>query len=130
MSKYFKSFLSKENKERVGVKSMSILNSERTQQYRVVGTQFPNEDGTSRQNNLSVVTKKSKIILKREPENEYDTNAVAVYADGKMVGYIGSYYAGLLAPKMDRGEKFIASVEQVGKMKDKYYLHIFINPIK
>lgn len=54
------------------------------------------------------------IRLEREPENEYDENAIAVYLpnrlyDGKQLGYIRRDSAALLAPKMDAGSLEVVS---------------------
>lgn len=108
---------------------MSILSKEKNQVYRVVGVSFPNDDGTSRQENLSKVGKLSLITLVREPKNKFDSNAVAVYADKKQVGYLGNYYASIIAPKLDKGEKFIVKVNDCGIYNNKYYLNITINPL-
>lgn len=41
---------------------MSILNSNRTTKFKVVGITHPNEDGTSRQEIISKLTKASKLL--------------------------------------------------------------------
>ena len=107
---------------------MSILNKGKDQIYKVVGVSFNNDDGTSRQKLLSKVNKVSEITLVREPNNTYDSGAVAVYADGKQVGYLGTHYASLIAPKLDAGEKFDIQIRDCGLYVDKYILHIKINP--
>ena len=107
---------------------MSILDPKRTQIYKVVGVSLSNDDGSSRQKHLSKVNKASDISLKREPNNEFDSNAVAVYANGKQVGYLGNHYASIIAPKLDAGEEFEIKIRDCGAYVDKYILHIFINP--
>jgi hypothetical protein len=108
---------------------MSILNKGKDQIYKVVGVSFNNEDGTSRQKILSKVNKVSEITFVREPNNPYDSSAVAVYADGKQVGYLGNHYAKLIAPELDSGKKFDIQIRDCGLYVDKYILHIKINPI-
>lgn len=109
---------------------MSILNKGKDQIYKVVGITFNNDDGTSRQKVLSKVNKVSKITLVREPENKFDTSAVAVYADGKQAGYLGSYYAKILAPQLDAGKEFDVKIRDCGMYVDRYILHITINPVE
>lgn len=48
------------------------------------------------------------IRLVREPDNQYDPNAIAVYLperlyEGKQLGYLGRESAAVLAPKLDAG---------------------------
>lgn len=94
---------------------------------KVVGVTFGNEDGTSRQEIISNMTKNAPIILKREPDNKFDTNAIAVYSIDGQVGYIGREYAKILAPLIDSGVKLVATVNEVDRYKDTNYLHIAIN---
>lgn len=46
------------------------------------------------------------ILLEREPENEYDTNAIKVLANGKKIGYIPRLIAEHFAPLLDSGVEF------------------------
>jgi hypothetical protein len=50
------------------------------------------------------------VRLVREPDNEHDPNAVAVYAQGtsKCVGYVNRQNGARLAKRMDAGEDFAA----------------------
>ena len=43
----------------------------------------------------------AEYLLVREPENEFDTTAVAVYGKGRKVGYLSSVKAAGLAPILD-----------------------------
>lgn len=45
------------------------------------------------------------LTLRREPNNQYDVNAVAVYFGPHHVGYIKGTEAARLAPDMDRAGK-------------------------
>lgn len=67
------------------------------------GVTFQNPDGTSRQEIIKSLHIGDGLTLIREPENQYDKNAVAVYAGPRMVGYIGKESAPGIARKMDAG---------------------------
>jgi hypothetical protein len=97
--------------------------------FKVVGVSFKNEDGTSRQEIISKMTNESNILLVREPQNLYDTNAVAIYADMKQIGYVGKEYAGLLSQFMDGGQKFTASVIELDKYKNTWYCKIQVDEV-
>jgi hypothetical protein len=109
---------------------MSILDSNKMTKYKVVGSAFLNDNGTSRQEIISHLTKASKIKLVREPNNFYDKNAIAVYANDKQVGYLSAAYAEVFAPKIDGGNWFNVSVDEIGhktvKGKDNWYMTINI----
>jgi hypothetical protein len=45
----------------------------------------------------------AKLLLKREPNNAYDKNAIAVCFSNTKLGHIGAGLAALLAPRMDAG---------------------------
>lgn len=51
------------------------------------------------------------IILKRQPKNRKDTNAIEVYFQDIKVGYVPAYEASKLAPQFDRGDVFTAYLE-------------------
>lgn len=46
------------------------------------------------------------ILLLREPENKYDSNAIKVLGNGKAMGYIPKLVAEHLAPQLDSGTEF------------------------
>lgn len=50
----------------------------------------------------------SALELKREPENRYDKNAVAVYFDGKAIGYISKKDNPPVAMAMDSNPEHAA----------------------
>jgi len=116
----------------------------------VVGVTFKNENGTSRREYISEMIDKIQangfppaIILKREPTNKYDVNAVMVMhydmedQDNqlKQIGYIGKDYAEILAPMMDSGVEFTACIRyendkfKIGLHKNRPYCHIAINQV-
>lgn len=81
---------------------------------RVVGSAYPNPDGTSRQAAIKDCWPGERVELVREPENPHDHLAVAVYSPrGVQVGYLGRDRAAWVAPKMDRGADVRAIVERV-----------------
>ncbi len=47
------------------------------------------------------------LTLVREPDNQYDKNAIAVHFDGKKVGHIPAPQAKILAPMLDAGQKVL-----------------------
>lgn len=57
---------------------------------------------------LAKIISGRRVILKREPHNPYDANAVKVYVFGleDYIGYIPKEIAGRLAPILDRGSRY------------------------
>ena len=96
---------------------------------KVVGVTFTNEDGTSRQHIIKELTANDNIVIRREPTNKFDTNAIAVFTTKGQVGYIGKDYSSILSPMMDAGTQFNVTVAETGEYKNNYYLHILINEI-
>jgi hypothetical protein len=55
----------------------------------VVGESHKNKDGKSRQTIIKrSVSPGMAAELRREPDNKYDPNAVAVFVDGQQIGYL------------------------------------------
>lgn len=96
---------------------------------KVVGVSFTNEDGANRQAIIEEMTANDTVTIRREPANKYDRNAIAVHTEKGQVGYIGKDYASIMAPMMDAGTQFSATVAEVGRYKDTNYLHIMINEV-
>jgi single-stranded-DNA-specific exonuclease len=64
---------------------------------RVVGVTF-----NGRQTVIARLIFGEEILLKREPTNPYDCNAICVErSDGQQIGYINRYLAATLAPFFD-----------------------------
>lgn len=100
--------------------------------FKAAGVTFANPDGISRQliiaNLMNTTGDKTKITLVREPNNAYDKNAIAIFANDNLhVGYIPKQYATLLAPMIDEGRKFTAKAGEIGKYKDTYFVHIIVD---
>lgn len=78
------------------------------------GERFDNEDGTSRQEELSLCRPGETLQLVREPWNVHDPMAVAVVsARGVRVGYLKRDRAVWIGSKIDRGYDVRAIVERV-----------------
>jgi HIRAN domain len=79
-----------------------------------VGERFANADGDNRQVELARSKPGERIDLVREPTNPYDINAVAlVSCRGVQVGYLAREHAIWIAPMIDAGAIFSATVERV-----------------
>lgn len=90
-----------------------------TIQTRVAGVSFDNRDGSSRQTYIRRVKKGDAIVLRREPENFFDANAIAVDwldPDGTpcQLGYVPRNLAAVLAHVVDKGAKLTAQVMRKG----------------
>lgn len=63
-----------------------------------------------------------RLKLVREPNNPYDPNAIAIKTeDSQHLGYINKKLASAIAPEMDSGVKFRASVSSVTGGNGKNY---------
>lgn len=94
---------------------------------KVAGVTFRNDDGSDRQDYIrSYCRPGSDIILKREPDNPYDSNAVAVWVKGNVlasevqIGYLKAEVAEEIADYMDGGGVVEAQITEVtGGTRDK-----------
>ncbi|HLJ60454.1 MAG TPA: single-stranded-DNA-specific exonuclease RecJ [bacterium] len=67
-----------------------------------------------RQTVIATLVQGDPLSLRREPANPYDPHAVRVAtADGRMVGYLSARVAGRIAPGMDAGGRYRATVSAV-----------------
>ncbi len=67
-----------------------------------------------RQNVVAQLTPGEEVLLRREPGNPFDPHAIQVVrSDGSVVGYLNSALAGRLAPRLDRGVRYRATVTGV-----------------
>jgi single-stranded-DNA-specific exonuclease len=72
---------------------------------RVVGVTF-----NGRQTVIARLFAGEEILLKREPTNQYDRNAIRVERnDGQQIGYINRYLAAILAQFFDAHNKPVAA---------------------
>lgn len=86
---------------------------------KVVGVTM--EEG--RQEAISFLTQDSPIFLIREPSNEHDPNAIAVYTEaGEKIGYLKRQLALALAARLDAGEGYHAAITAItGGVEDHNY---------
>lgn len=70
----------------------------------------------------SLVFLNDSLSLKREPNNHYDPNAIAVFKKDTKVGYIPRSVAKDMAPSLDKGDLYKVYVVSIGNG--------FIIPIK
>ena len=89
-----------------------LLIPEGAEMYPVVGVSFvpgyPN-------NILALldINKGVPIELVRNPENPYDKNAIEVRLNGVMLGHLAKEVAARLAPELDNGAEYWATLYQV-----------------
>jgi len=76
----------------------------------VAGESFDNDDGTSRQDIIARLKQDDVVLLRREPNNRHDQNAIAVMTAHGQVGFVSRAQAALLAKDMDQGKKIEARV--------------------
>lgn len=88
----------------------------------VVGESFDNDDGSSRQEIIKQHGRAgAQVHLEREPDNQYDDLAIAVYLADQQIGYLKGDVAARHAPKIDTGRYALyAKISSVnGGTKDK-----------
>ncbi len=77
----------------------------------IAGLQF-NIENEAEQEALNAITPGTELMLFREPENEYDEWAIAVYlTETDKLGFISRYKNETIARLMDAGKKFICVVD-------------------
>lgn len=76
----------------------------------VVGCSYRNPDGTDRQKIIRRLKSRMPVWLRREPENEWDPNAIAVLTHIGQIGYLERDVASALAKMLDRGGKIEAEI--------------------
>ena len=93
-----------------------MISREYRGRIRVVGVTYDD-----RQAIISQLRYGDKIILKREKENRYDPNAIAVCtSDGQSIGYVPRHKAGELSPLIDQGRHFEANIQEVKGRNDSH----------
>ena len=85
---------------------------------KAVGVTYANDDGTSRQQLLRQIAKNPQnvnVSLKREPRNRFDSNAVAIQANGHVIGHLSRELAADIAPIIDAGgDAFATAIALTG----------------
>ena len=78
----------------------------------IAGMGFHVED-EQEEENLQELVPGTELTLYREPDNQYDEWAIAVYyGEDDMLGYVTRYKNETIARLMDCGKKFIAIVDE------------------
>ncbi len=102
---------------------------------KVTGVTQRNADGSLRQDIIEDLEDEwrargaLKLSLRREPDNPYDRNAVAVLdQEGRQIGYLSRQVASTVAPRLDRGEVVHAELRAVtgGGLTHNYGVNIKI----
>ncbi len=84
---------------------------------KVVGVTFE-----GRQEVVAALAPGEEVLLRRQPDNPVDPHAVQVVrVDGAVVGYLSSPVAGRIAPQLDRGARYRATVTAVTGGGDKNF---------
>lgn len=79
----------------------------------VVGIGYENADGTSRIDELAKCRRGEPIELRLEPQNKYDSRAIAVFSvRGVQIGYITALRAGWIFGRIVEGELAIAVFQE------------------
>jgi single-stranded-DNA-specific exonuclease len=87
-----------------------------------MGTYTCNLSGESyRQDTIRHCREGERVILKREPDNPYDENAVAVFRqNGDQIAYLSRDNAAWVAHLMDEGKELEARIKRItGGTRDK-----------
>ena len=87
--------------------------AQRSWRCAVVGSAHRNTDGTSRQDLIKMCHTGDAIDLRREPDNQHDSNAIAVWAPNGQIGYISRGRAERMASEMDGGKIFHAKISDI-----------------
>lgn len=91
---------------------------DRIEHTKVVGVTATNSDGTNRQELVKKVRQFDEMELVRNPNDNWDRNAIKVMAQigGRRVqiGHIDGKLAAIIAPGMDRGDSWGAVVTKTG----------------
>lgn len=76
---------------------------------KLVGVTFE-----GRQDRIAALDQGMPVRLQRQPENPYDSNAVAAYApDGAQIGFLNRNLSGTLAPVMDAGVEYDSEITAI-----------------
>ena len=85
----------------------------------IAGMGFHVED-EQEEENLQKLVPGTELTLYREPDNQYDEWAIAVYyGEDDMLGYVTRYKNETIARLMDCGKKFIAIVDEPKELDKK-----------
>ena len=91
---------------------MSKLPS-RKKSFDVVGESRSSRDGTPRQQLLVRCEPGDPVTLIRQPDNEYDANAILVVWQGFDLGYLKRHDAAAIAPALDEARAYQANIHKI-----------------
>src|ERR1017187_4539120 len=108
---------------------------------KVAGVTSKNDNGTSRQNYILAFCKSGMpLILKPEPQNRYDNNAIAVYIKARslffftsevQIGYLSAEIAAEFSSLVKEGATISGSISEItGGKKGKESLGVNIHLLK
>lgn len=84
----------------------------------IAGAQF-NIESEEEQAALDSLVPGTELLLYREPENEYDEWAIAVYlTEEDKIGFISRFKNETIARLMDAGKKFVAITDDPSEVED------------
>ena len=89
---------------------------------KVAGVTFNNPDGVGRQKILSHMEKWEVLDIVREPDNQFDPNALLVISGMGVIGHIEKNFASIVSPLMAKGASVFAKLSGLyGGQKGKNY---------
>ena len=81
---------------------------------KIAGITYNNYNGTNRQLILQRCHTGERLSLEREPDNQYDSNAIGVCREnGEQLGFLNQNLASQLAPELDRGYNSIVELTEI-----------------
>jgi hypothetical protein len=89
-----------------------------TTRFPVVGVVYTNKDGGCRQSAVADLREGDRLDLMPDPGNKADPNAVAVLAEGQIIGYVPRERCRSLLAQLQAGEVFSVAVDKVYQRKD------------
>lgn len=88
---------------------------------KVVGVTRKNEDDEPIQELLEDMDTSWELSFERDYANEYDDNAIKVYAEGSHIGYLSRQLAEELSPKIDDCYSLFGEITEITGGGDKNY---------
>lgn len=83
---------------------------------KLVGVSFLNDNGSSRQDALAGCHPREFLVLRFQPTNRYDPNAIEVLRqDGSQIGHLNKRLAGEITRSLERGEVWGAVIQHVSE---------------
>jgi len=80
---------------------------------KIAGVTHKNADGTDRQKIIKKCKESDVLQLQREPNNQYDEKAIAIYQKKYQIGYVTKNFSETLSPLMDNGSELFAEISEI-----------------